>query len=89
MNLKRAAVIAGIVIAIVAAIVLLRGEKTSSPSNERVSRELDSRKKVPIGGKGALEQGALFVALHEPGPAVGIRDVPQGRVASEGTRTIL
>ncbi len=41
MNLKRIAVIAGIAIAVVAAIVLFRGEKTSAPSTGRVSREFD------------------------------------------------
>jgi arylsulfatase A-like enzyme/tetratricopeptide (TPR) repeat protein len=41
MNLKRAIVVASIVIAIVTAIVLLRGEKISRPSIDRVSRDFD------------------------------------------------
>ena len=36
MNMKRVAVIAGVVIAVVLAIVLFRGEKISGPSSDRV-----------------------------------------------------
>ncbi|MCK5377688.1 MAG: hypothetical protein KAJ97_11415, partial [Acidobacteria bacterium] len=41
MNMKRVAVIAGVVIAVVLAIVLFRGEKISGPSSDRVSTGYD------------------------------------------------
>ncbi len=41
MNMKRVVLVAGIVIALVIAIALLRGEKTSAPSIGRAPREID------------------------------------------------